>query len=771
MSAQVRQGNGGIALSPQRSWNVSGSVRDNVLLGGGDAPVDETAYGATLEAVALDADCDAWQDGDGTVVGEKGLTLSGGQAARLALARCVYACAVGRTQLALLDDPLSAVDPKVAAHLVDDCIRRRLCNDLQVGVVLATHQRQFLDRADRVLVLGPGGKPLAYGSFKEIPADTGGGGHPPEGGGGGNGAKPTEETKPPRRDPSRSVSQVVSKEDREVGVVTWKTWSEFIGSGGPSLVVVVLSMFVAAQAMVMYSDYLVLRWSERRRHRTSSDIYRRYVIFVAAACLLAGLRGVLFFTATLRAATSLHARAIRNVVHAPMAWIQANPFGRILNRFSSDMAQTDDMLSVFMLEFATLFFLMMGSILFACAAVPPLILLLPVLLYAGLQTKRYVSKTMNECKRLDGVTRSPVLSVVAATVHGLSPIRAFAASNVQTAALQRTLTANSKTFYFWMIANRYLGFVLDSYMVCFTAVMVICAIALRAYVDPATSAIALIYSLQLLAFVQYSVRMFAQCEQFLTSVERILAYVRLDTEATLPAKRPSDDDDKDIECGVVKKEWPSDGHIDVVELEYRYRVDAPLVLKGVTVSFPARKKTGLCGRTGSGKSSLLAAFTRLHDVCGGKILIDGVDVSKIPLTQLREAIAVIPQAPALFSGTVRFNIAPLGNRSDDEILEALKESRLLLRKFSTTTTTKAILDTPVEGGGRNWSTGESQLLCLARALVLKRRICCFDEYVISFSVYIIVDFLGLRRQLILKRMLRSKRPSEKRRPLKRRLSL
>jgi len=171
---------------------------------------------------------------------------------------------------------------------------------------------------------------------------------------------------------------------------------------------------------------------------------------------------------------------------------------------------------------------------------------------------------------------------------------------------------------------------------------------------------------------------------------------------------------------------PSAGEIQVVNLQYRYRVDAPLVLKGMTVTFPARTKTGLCGRTGSGKSSTIAALSRLHDVCGGKVLIDGVDVATVALTDLRSAIAVIPQAPALFSGTVRFNVDPLGECSDDDIMAALKQARLL-RKFENNKQARAVLETPVEEGGGNWSTGESQLLCLARALVLKRKICCFDE--------------------------------------------
>ena len=265
----------------------------------------------------------------------------------------------------------------------------------------------------------------------------------------------------------------------------------------------------------------------------------------------------------------------------------------------------------------------------------------------------------------------------------------------------------------------------------FICILVILCIALRTHTDPTLLAVSLVYSIQLLTMVQYGVRRFATTEQYLTSVERMIAYTNLDVEGTYddaPTTTKVIAKDIDIEAG-KEVEWPSAGGIDVVDLRFRYRSEAPLVLKGVRLSFPARKKTGLCGRTGSGKSSMFAALSRLYDVCGGQVIIDGVDVATIPLRDLRAAIAVIPQAPTLFSGTVRFNVDPLGERPDADILTALKEAHLL-RKFG-----NDILDSPVEEGGRNWSTGEAQLLCLARALLLNRRICTLDEVCLSCGYF------------------------------------
>ena len=386
-----------VALSPQRPWNVSGSIRANVLLGGGDAQIDEDAYEAALTATALDSDCSVWTDGDATIVGERGLTLSGGQAARLALARCVYACARGRAHLALLDDPLSAVDPHVAQHLMDDCIVRKLCGQ-GVGVLLATHQRQFLDRADRVLVLSDG-RAIAYAPLAEILENGGDAADlvkcdnfPP----GENDLAPTTPSvAPPKKKKKQGAAlEVVAKEDREVGEVSWRTWSDYIGAGGVSLVIGVITMFFVAEGAMMYSDFLLLTWTGG--HQRFTSIYMRYVLFASIATIFGGARCVVFFAATRKANTNLHARALQRILYAPLAWIQANPLARILNRFASDLAQADDLLSMALIKLGTFLLFILSPLVFAIAALPYMVFALPLVAYAVFRMKRYISKSMNE---------------------------------------------------------------------------------------------------------------------------------------------------------------------------------------------------------------------------------------------------------------------------------------------------------------------------------------------------------------------------------------
>uniref|UniRef100_A0A7S3NJT7 ATP-dependent transporter ycf16 n=1 Tax=Aureoumbra lagunensis TaxID=44058 RepID=A0A7S3NJT7_9STRA len=747
----------GIAISAHPPWNISGSIRENIMLGAPDL-INEDAYFQAISAAALDADIAGWESGDNTLVGEKGLTLSGGQSSRLSFCRCVYAAAVGKAKLALLDDPLSAVDPTVAQRLVDS-VSDILCKQYGVGVLLATHQRQFLTRADRVLVLDRDGKCLACAPLNEIIQAGGEAARlvsTDENSASSFMQQPNKKINYTRADTNiktdtkNEARAITSKEDRTIGAVTWHTWSEFIGAGGLPIVALVFIMFILAQIALVVSDVLLLRWAGRERQRTGhSLLFRAYVGCVITASILGAMRGVLFFSATLRAANSLHTRAVRRILHVPLSWIQQNPLGRILNRFSSDLAQIDDLLSVTLLEFSTLALLMIGSILFACAALPPLIFLLPIIGYICLRIKRYVSKSMNELKRIDGITRSPVLTVFAATLDGLASIRAFSIEHAQTKKLQHCLDKNARAYFFWLACNRFLGFALDSVVVVFLIILVGLAIAMHSLVPPELPAIALIYSLQLLANCQYSVRMFALSEQFLTSVERLLSYVRLETESTydeedeLQYEKKKNDffsrpafyrqqnfsharvPMKDVEAATFEPlEWPSAGAVELIQVEYRYNIDLPVVLRGITCTFNAGTKNGVCGRTGAGKSSLLAAICRLHQVCGGRVVIDGIDVSTIPLSRLRGAIAWIPQSPTLFSGSVRFNVG-LGARSDAEILAALEEAKLLTNLNPLQQ--RQLLDKPVDEAGSNWSSGEQQLLCLARALVLKRKICCIDE--------------------------------------------
>ncbi|KAH8056426.1 ATPase [Aureococcus anophagefferens] len=687
-SGTMTRAAGRVAYAPQAAWNVAGTVRENVVLGAPrGAPFDEGAYKAAVEAAALSDDVAEWPEGADTEIGERGISLSGGQAARLALARVCYACALAESSdppaVALLDDPLSAVDSGVARQLVRRCVGDRLKG---CAVVLCTHQLQFLAAATKVLVLDDDGT-APPARLAEIVA---------------------------RRRAAALVAvdgaedALVAKEDRRTGAVQARTWRRFLLGGGAALFAVVVALFLAAQVLMFWADLYVLRWSRRE----DGQRRRRHLVWYGAlsgsTVVLGVARAVLFFALTLRSSTRLHADALTKVLDMKLAWFDMNPLGRVLNRFSSDLAQVDELLSTGLLDFGMLVLIMLSVVVACLIALPYLALLLPVLAVVTRRASRECSVSMKELKRLDGQSRSPVLSAFTASLDGLAAVRAFGIQRAQQARLVEALELNSRAYFWWFVTNRRFGFVLDAICTAFLAAVVALAVALAGAVAPELPALALVYSLQLCGNFQYTLRLFAMAENFMTSVERLLAYGGLETERALEPAAPA----------AVPDDWPARGAVAFEDVSYRYRADHPRVLSGVTLAVPAGAKLGVCGRTGAGKSSLLSALSRLHEL-EGVLSFDGVDTATVPLQRLRRALSCIPQAPILFSGSLRFNVDPFGEHADDDLRNVVALASLGDKAAS--------LDAAVAEGGENWSVGERQLLCLARAATLRRSIVAIDE--------------------------------------------
>jgi ABC-type multidrug transport system fused ATPase/permease subunit len=328
------------------------------------------------------------------------------------------------------------------------------------------------------------------------------------------------------------------------------------------------------------------------------------------------------------------------------------------------------------------------------------------------------------------------------------------------------LARNATAWYWWLIANRWFGFWLDALCCALTAATALAAVFMKQHVEPGLIGLALVYVLALSGLFQYMMRQSALVETYMTSVERLSHYAnQLESEEESLAKAlppdspgallppassaafvaaaatgqsgPGAGADSSVSLRVRSRErsssfekppsaaglWPREGALRLEGLRVRYREDLPEVLKGITADLTGFKKVGVVGRTGSGKSSLLLALARLNQVCGGRVLLDGVDTAALPLATLRTAVAVIPQEPHLFSGTVRFNLDPFGAYSDAAVWAALDATQLR----------GLVADLPgqlqgrVAEGGSTWSAGQRQLLSLARALLHRRQLVLLDE--------------------------------------------
>ncbi|KAH8055370.1 ATPase [Aureococcus anophagefferens] len=725
------------------------------------APQTPTILAATLANVLFG---ERFEERAYTLLGERGVNLSGGQMARVNLARAVYvarfACfhmknAYGQPPpvVVLLDDVLAAVDARVQRTLVANL--KGLAVECGCGVVLATHQKQLLGSADRVVYLNANGRsPDAHELY------VGSQDHYPEASRRASEAQALEDAlvacvgqlSPASAyrtirdvkieivtdvgltdaleeagDDDGSVDSHASKheasdlvvaEDQRAGRVRTSTWRVYAGAAGAPAVAGVAVLFVVAQVALMAADYAVLRWAEADRDDQRETTHVASYGAATAVVVTASLVGaVAFFRSTSRASTRLHdgalqgskrernsqlqrllsrpfsTRALAALFDAPLWFFHANPVGRILNRFSADVAQVDEQLAVALFDFAQYGLMMVGAVAAAVAAAPFVLAVAPAVYLAFRAVKAEVVTSMTVLKRLDGVCKSPVFSAFSGTLHGLVTTRAYPHAGKRAAEeLDAALATSARAWYWWLICNRYLGFHLDFLCSLFLAAVVVLAVLLRRSVAPEPLALALLYGVQLSGNFQYMIRQHALAETYMTSVERLAHYRDgLDSEVRDGPRSFNDDDDDP---------WPRTGAVVFENVSCRYRHDLPLVLSQVNVRLDAGSKVGVVGRTGSGKSSFLLAIPRLNEVSEGRVL-----------------------EPTLFSGTTRFNLDPFDEASEDACYAALRKARLLTAKHDPLD----VLRRPVGEGGGDWSVGERQLLCLARALLLKRRIVSIDE--------------------------------------------
>jgi ATP-binding cassette subfamily C (CFTR/MRP) protein 4 len=671
---------GEASYASQKPWIFAGSIRDNICFG---TTFDEARYHEVLHACDLDEDLARLTDGDATEIGERGVNLSGGQKVRVGLARAVYA----RTDVVLLDDPLSAVDPSVGRHLVEKCIvgllqtKGRTC-------VLVTHHMQHAEIADQLLVLGrsadeenEGGEggvklPETSGSTAVFcgPAEQWSGTKKDEAvaildvteeafvaevGAKSDSLALTGATAPALPVAEKMRTQLVQPEDRAVGRVSLDTYLSYVRFGGSMYAIFVLVLFTAGQGCIIGADFWLMLWSEEEEKRadgtsstTSADDAHRlrvYAILTLVTCALAFMRALLFFNMTITASTNLHRAAFKSVVAAPMHFFTSNPLGRILNKFSSDQGQVDEQLPVCLFDTLQIGFMVLGSITVVCTAIPWLLLFFAPLLMLFFALRRYFLSSCREIKRMDSITKSPIFATFSTHLDGLRTIRAFPNRTDDVHSnFVGMLENNGIAWFSWLLVNRWIGFRLDMLSFVVLSLTAVGAVLLAEFspdsFSPGVAALALVYTISLSGQFQYMVRQSAQVETMVTSVERILYYTRIPAERReilagaqgkakeSAAKVQANSNAMDMTHAVVVSppppSWPSKGALRIEGLRARYRDDLPEILRGVSMSIPGGGcRVGIVGRTGAGKSSLISALFGLNEVCGGRIVIDGEQCS------------------------------------------------------------------------------------------------------------------------------------------------
>ncbi|KAG9012453.1 hypothetical protein FRB94_006069 [Tulasnella sp. JGI-2019a] len=703
---------GGVAFCAQESWIQNATIKENILFG---STFDEARYQKVVYQCALETDFALFDAGDDTEVGEKGLTLSGGQKARIALARALYS----PTTILLLDDILSALDVHTSRWIVDKCLR----GDLIQGrtVLLVTHNiGMTAPLADLVVTIGSNGRATSQDSIPEAlnkdlrlreAAEQEAEIDKKEGQVVDANGKPAAKEKMPS-------GQLVAQEEVAEGRIVWNAFTFFFSAfGGPLFWISFFAFVILQEATTNFQTWFLGYWARQYEIHPGSEVNAIWYLSVYGLIIMMGtafmiISFLIYLFGTLRATRRTHARLARSVLQAPLRWLDSTPSGRIISRFTQDMTAIDTMVPSM---FSTLIE-MTTSLLLKFAAV---LLYSPIFLFPGVAVggggawigSIYMTAQL-PVKREMSNARSPVYSHFNAAMAGLTSIRAFGAEEVFKAESRKRIDGYTRPARAFYDLNRWVCIRIDGLGGMFAA-------ALAAYLvywkdtEASIAGFSLTMALSFTSLLLYWVRVLNMFEVEGNSLERIKAYVDIDQEPQpTESRRPP-------------AYWPSSGSIRVEGLSAKYSSDGPEVLHDLNFEIKSGERVGVVGRTGAGKSSLSLAFLRMIPTTG-KVFYDGLDTNEINLDALRNNITIIPQQPELMSGSLRQNLDPF-EEHDDATLNACLHSSGLFSLQQDDGENKISLDTEVTSGGMNFSLGQRQIIALARAMARRSKVYILDE--------------------------------------------
>ncbi|XP_045472555.1 ATP-binding cassette sub-family C member 4-like [Harmonia axyridis] len=770
-SSGVVEFSGDISYASQEPWLFASNVRNNILFG---EEYNRSHYKTVVRVCALEKDFEQFPEGDKTRVGDRGVSLSGGQRARINLARAVYK----DSDIYLLDDPLSAVDTKVGRHLFDKCILEHLRGKTRI---LVTHQLQYLKRADIIIVLNKGCIE-AQGTFDElsrsdldftrllVAADE---------------SSDQENLQKLQRISVASVATTVSLTGELATEVldnenieekcTYKGspfWAYIRSAGNCCTFSVIIFLLLFCQVLLSSSDYWITVWTSQEEFLRSMeylnqtyknlqidpDPYITYIdvrnIFnneseimtswmqdlmdkvvthvtingvehmiwkteaqmyiygslIIAAIVVTIIRSIAYFAACMAASKNLHNKMFHCLLEAPMRFFDTNSAGRVLNRFSKDMGAIDEMLPKALVDVIQIMMVVCGILVMVTLSNPYMCILIVILGIIFFLVRIWYINTARSLKLLEGIAKSPVFSYISSTINGLTTIRATKNENILVRQFDEHQDVHSSSWCLTLACASSYGLWLDLICVIFVCCVVCGFIILDQYTAVQGSFIGLgiSQSMILVGMLQFGMRQVAEVVNYLTSVERVLEYTQLEREHPLVTP-------KDMK---PPESWPSKGKIIFHNLILRYAENDPPVINNLSLQIYPTEKIGIVGRTGAGKSSLIGALFRLA-LIEGKIIIDDIDTKTLGLKDLRKKISIIPQEPVLFSSSMRYNLDPFNEFSDDQLWDVLEEVELKDKIQS--------LDFMVTEGGSNFSVGQRQLICLARAILRNNKILILDE--------------------------------------------
>lgn len=731
-------------------WIQNTTVKGNIIFGN---ELDEQKYKDVIYACSLESDIEILPAGDKTEIGERGITLSGGQKARINLARAVYA----DKEIILLDDVLSAVDARVGKHIMNYCLLGLLKNKTRL---LATHQLSLIGSASRVIFLNGDGT-VDFGTMNELKAR--------------NDAfrnlmtynaeaeKDEEEEKEEDEEEVEGDREFIAKqlsrqqtmvdeeaehhdyqvnEDQDGKLIAleraaenqikWRVYKNYIKFGlgifkHYSSVPIVVLLTVLAVFCQLFTNTWLSFWTEYKFPNKTNGFYIGfYVMFTFLSFFLLCLEFWAIAYITNEAAIRLNLKAVKAVLRVPMSYMDTTPMGRVLNRFTKDTDTLDNEIGTQLRMLIYFVSTIVGILILCVIYLPWFAIAIPPLGAIFIAVANFYQASAREIKRLEATQRSLVYNNFNETLSGMDTLKALKKEDMFLKKNDQLINRMNEAYFFTIANQRWLAIHLDM-IACLMVLIVAFLCVFRVFHISASSVgLLLSYILQIASQLSMVVRMYTQVENEMNSVERICEYA-----FDLPQEAPLF-----ISETTPRESWPEAGTIRFENASLAYRPGLPLVLKNLNMDIKPSEKIGICGRTGAGKSSIMTALFRLAELSSGKIEIDGLDISKMGLHSLRSKLLIIPQDPVLFGGSIRKNLDPFDSSTDEDLWNALARSGLIepeqlefvkAQDPNSENLHKFHLNRPVEDEGINFSLGERQLISFARALVRGSKILILDE--------------------------------------------
>ena len=725
--------NGSISYVSQIPWIRNATIKDNILF---YQSYDEEKYNKVIELSQLRQDLEIFEAGDLTEIGEKGVNLSGGQKARISIARALYS----NKDIYLFDDPISALDANVGMNIMNQCIIEHLSGKTRI---LVTHALQYISLSDRIIYMNNGEIKWigTYNEIKEqeffkvffekIKKEE----------------KDKEIQEKKEKEKNEEIIEFNSDKDLKIikekvnnkkglnkgkikkfmkdgiknqGKIKLSVYRDFLIKIGGSLtltimIILIIIMHFSRSAQDLWLGY----WTEHQEKSKNMFYFSIFSSFGIFGCLLTLCKLKYQTRININVSRGVHKEMIQSLIRAPIpTFHEIIPQGQILDRFSSDINSIDRGASNYFLDILYSFVSFIVGICICGYYEPYSLLVTPIILYIGQKISTFYRKSSRELQRIENNNRSPILNICSEAIPGISTIRAFGYQQKYMSLFHEKVDEHLKLRIINSGCVQWYNMNLDLLSYSFVAFLIICTILFKD--NFSTSAVAIIYTYcdRMKTSLINGLRTLTFFENSMIGYERCIDYTKCPSEASTK----NEEDSK-------LNNWPNKGKIEFINFSVKYRPDTEMILKKLNFTIQGKEKIGIVGRTGSGKSTITLCLFRILEATEGKILIDDVDISTLGLEILRNNLTIIPQDPALMEGSLRYNIDPLNQKTDNDIIKVMQKIGFdyIIKRD------KDGLYQEISESGSNLSVGEKQLICITRAILRKSKIIIMDEATASID--------------------------------------